>query len=75
MTSSEIVTSGGLLLIALVAAAAILLIVSSARGTRGTSEDLVLGLLVIVGAVVWPQAATVVLLALIYVELKRRRSA
>ena len=72
-TTSDLVTWGVLLLIALAAAAAIVLIVQSARGRRASSEELVFGLLVVLGAIVWPQAATVVLLAFIYLELRRRR--
>jgi hypothetical protein len=71
-TTSDLVTGGGVLLIALIAIAAILWILSGSRGKRST-EEIVFGLLVVLGAIVWPQAATVVLLAFIYLELRRRR--
>jgi hypothetical protein len=72
VTTPDLVTGGGVLLIALIAMAAILLILSGSRGNRST-EETVFGLLVVLGAIVWPQAATVVLLAFIYLELRRRR--
>ncbi|HEX4743296.1 MAG TPA: hypothetical protein VFW12_01345 [Candidatus Limnocylindria bacterium] len=58
-------------LIALIAAAAILLLVSSRRGTRGSPSELALGAFVVAGAILFPQAATVVLLAFIYRELRK----
>ena len=60
-------------LIALVAAAAVLLIISSSRGTRGSVEELALGAFILIGAILFPQAAAVILLGAIYRELRRRR--
>ena len=62
-------------LLALVAAAVVLLIISSSRGTRGSPEDLALDAFIVIGAIVFPQAAAVILLGAIYRELRRSRPA
>lgn len=60
-------------LVALVVAAAVLFVISSSRGTRGSPGEMALAAFIVAGAVLFPQAAAVVLLGAIYRELRRRR--